>query len=148
MPLDSLSCRQCDVGSTHNHHIQSNIKNKDVPYLKKSFLGVQVFKDSWSLHFVVSHPRVPDTKMISSVVGWPLVYVLKMIRMLTVLHHGQGLYLIEEKLGKCLWDLPLFLTTLFFKLVVASYMCSSSSQLKTKVVVMMMNLICMSRVFI
>ena len=41
-----------------------------------------------------------------------------------------------------------FLNTLFFKLVVASYMCSSSSQLKTKVVVMMMNLICMSRVFI
>ena len=55
---------------------------------------------------------------------------------------------IEDKLGKCLWDLPLFLTTLLFKLVVASYMCSSSSQLKTKVVVMMMNVICMSRVFI
>lgn len=72
MLLDSLSCRQCDVGSTHNNDIQPNIKNKkDVPYLKKSFLGVQVFKDSWSLHFFVSHPRVPDTKMISSVVGWP-----------------------------------------------------------------------------
>ena len=101
MPLVSLSCRQCDVGSTQNHDIQPNTTNeKDVLYLKKSFLGVQVFKDSWSLHFAVSHPRVPDTKMISSVVGWPLVYILGMLRMSTVLHHGQGLYLIEDKLGK------------------------------------------------
>ena len=54
-----------------------------------------MFSKTVSRAFVICPPCVADTKM-TSVAGWPSVYVLVMHRILTVLHHGSGHYLVED----------------------------------------------------